>query len=347
VSATAQFVTATTVEEALAALAAGARPVAGGTDLVVGARQGKAPLPDALVAIHRIDALRGISAAGAGLRLGALATHEELESHPVVRERFTGLADASAIVGSRATRANGTIGGNVMNASPAMDTGAPLICLDASVVLQGPGGNRSLPIEELFTGPGQTVASPDELLIAIDLPAPAVGTGSAYVRLEYRRQMEIAIVGAAAAVTVEGGKVTAAHPDLMNDPAALVKMTKDEAHLRALWQAARAALPGFTLNGSADNRWPGNLNAWRNGLDVARLMSDLRTIAFSAGSACASGSGKPSHVLRAIGLEEKKARSSIRLGFGRYTRMSEVVEACTQIAAAAAAQQEFGVAGHD
>ena len=157
----ATYVAAGSVDEAVKALADGARPVAGGTDLVVGARQGKKPLPDALVAIHRIDALRGISAAGAGLRLGALATHEELESHPVVRERFTGLADASAIVGSRATRANGTIGGNVMNASPAMDTGAPLICLDASVVLQGPGGNRSLPIEELFTGPGQTVASPD------------------------------------------------------------------------------------------------------------------------------------------------------------------------------------------
>ena len=128
---------------------------------------------------------------------------------------------------------------------------------------------------------------------------------------------------------------------------ALRRMSEDEAHLQALWQVARAALPGFTLNGSAEQRWPGNLNAWREGLDVARLMSDLRTIAFSAGSACASGSGNPSHVLRAIGLDETKARSSIRLGFGRYTRMSEVVEACTQIAAAAAAQQEFGVAGHD
>ena len=96
----------------------------------------------------------------AGLRLGALVTHEEIESHAVVRERFTGLADASAIVGSHATRANGTIGGNVMNASPAMDTGAPLICLGATVVLQGPGGTRSVAIDELFTGPGKTIASP-------------------------------------------------------------------------------------------------------------------------------------------------------------------------------------------
>ncbi len=165
------YVAATSVEEAVKALGGGARPVAGGTDLVVGSRQGKKPLPDALVAIHGIDALRGISAAGGGLRLGALVTHEEIESHAVIRERFTGLADASAIVGSHATRANGTIGGNVMNASPAMDTGAPLICLGATVVLQGPGGTRSVAIDELFTGPGKTIASPDELLIAVDLPA--------------------------------------------------------------------------------------------------------------------------------------------------------------------------------
>jgi len=128
---------------------------------------------------------------------------------------------------------------------------------------------------------------------------------------------------------------------------ALRRIAEDAAHVEVLWQAALALLPGFVLNGSADQRWRGNLNLRRDGLDIARLMSDLRDIAFSAGSACASGSGKPSHVLRAIGLSDKKARSSIRLGFGRYTRMSEVLEACTQISAAADAQQEFGVSGYD
>jgi CO/xanthine dehydrogenase FAD-binding subunit len=259
------YVSASSIEEAVKALGDGARPVAGGTDLVVGARQGKKPLPDALVAIHGIDALRGISAAGAGLRLGALVTHEELESHAVVRERFTGLADASAIVGSHATRANGTIGGNVMNASPAMDTGAPLICLGATVVLQGPGGTRSVAIDELFTGPGQTVASPDELLIAVDLPAPAEGTGSAYVRLEYRRQMEIAIVGAAAAVTIEGGKVTAARvaitalaPTIHRVAAAEEALVGSDggkaAATAAAAAAASAAAPISDVRGSADYR---------------------------------------------------------------------------------------------
>lgn len=119
---------------------------------------------------------------------------------------------------------------------------------------------------------------------------------------------------------------------------AVARRADDARHVAALWQAARAALPGFALNGSATLRWHGNLNLRRPGLDVARLMSDLRDIAFAAGSACASGSGRPSHVLRAIGLDEQEARSSIRLGFGRYTGMPEVVEACTRIAAAAAAQ---------
>ena len=119
---------------------------------------------------------------------------------------------------------------------------------------------------------------------------------------------------------------------------AMERRDEDAAHVAALWQAARAILGDFTLNGSTACRWHGNLNVRRPGLDVARLMSELRDIAFSAGSACASGSGKPSHVLRAMGLDDKAARSSIRLGFGRYTRMSELVEACERISAAARAQ---------
>ncbi len=109
---TSTFVSAATLDEALSALAGGARPVAGGTDLVVGSRQGKAPLPESIVAIHRLDELRASDAADGRLRLGALVTHAEIAADPLVLERLTALADASSIVGSHATRAQGTIGGN-------------------------------------------------------------------------------------------------------------------------------------------------------------------------------------------------------------------------------------------
>jgi cysteine desulfurase len=117
------------------------------------------------------------------------------------------------------------------------------------------------------------------------------------------------------------------------------RMEADGAQARALWDRARAMLgPDWQLNGAADRRWHGNLNIRRDGLDVARLMSDLREIAFSAGSACASGKGKPSAVLKAIGLTDAEARSSIRLGFGRATTEDEVDRAAAMIRDAAAQQ---------
>ena len=136
------FTIATTLDEALAALAAGARPVAGGSDLVVGARQGKAPLPDSVVAIDRIESLGNIDVSADGLHIGALATHAQLETDATVVASYTALADASALVGSPSTRNVGTLGGNVMNASPAMDTGAPLLVFGAEVELRSATGTR-------------------------------------------------------------------------------------------------------------------------------------------------------------------------------------------------------------
>lgn len=115
--------------------------------------------------------------------------------------------------------------------------------------------------------------------------------------------------------------------------------TVDTAHVERLWDMATDRLRGWTINGSADCRYHGNLNVRRRGLDVNRLMSDCRNVAFSAGSACASGSGRPSHVLKAIGLLDAEARSSIRLGFGRYTTEAELEEGLAAIIAAAEAQQ--------
>ncbi len=113
---------------------------------------------------------------------------------------------------------------------------------------------------------------------------------------------------------------------------------EDAAHIERLWALATAKLHGWAINGSTECRYRGNLNVRADGLDAARLISDVRGIAFSAGSACASGSGRPSHVLKAIGLSDAEARSSIRLGFGRYTSDAELDRALDLILEAAAAQ---------
>ena len=262
---TRSFTSATTIDDALSALAGGARPVAGGTDLVVGARQGKAPLPDAIVAIDRIPGLRAIDASDGGLRLGALVTHGDIVASEDIRTRYTALADASAIVGSHATRAQGTIGGNVMNASPAMDTGGPLLCFGATATLRSAPGERSIELDELWTGPGSTSARPDELLVALDVPSPAARTGSCYVRLEYRRQMEIAVVGATAVVTVEGDRVvgarvaiTALTPTIRRVPEAESALVgtdgADDAVEAAAVATPAASMPISDVRGSAEYR---------------------------------------------------------------------------------------------
>jgi CO/xanthine dehydrogenase FAD-binding subunit len=262
---TRSFTSATRLDDALSAMAGGARPVAGGTDLVVGARQGKAPLPEAIVAIDRINGLRSLEASDAGLRLGTLVTHRDIVASEEIRLRYTALADASAIVGSHATRAQGTIGGNVMNASPAMDTGGPLLCLGATATLRSPAGERSIRLDELWVGPGATSAADDELLVALDVPAPAPGTGSCYVRLEYRRQMEIAVVGATCVVTVDGGRVSDAHiaitalaPTIRRAPDAEGALSGSdggaEAVAAAAAAAAAAATPISDVRGSAEYR---------------------------------------------------------------------------------------------
>ena len=256
---------ASTVDEAVDEMARGARVVAGGTDLVVGARQGKAPLPQSIVAIHRLEELRRIRTEDGSLRIGALVTHADTAADPVVRSRLTALADASAIVGSHATRAFGTIGGNLMNASPAMETGGPLQCFDSTVTLRSQSGTRSVGVDELVAGPGVTTAAAGELLEEVQVPLPADSTGSAYVRLEYRRQMEIAVVGATALIRLEAGTIatarvaiTALAPTIHRIADAEAALTGSDGGADALQAAANAvaaaAKPISDVRGSADYR---------------------------------------------------------------------------------------------
>jgi cysteine desulfurase len=119
------------------------------------------------------------------------------------------------------------------------------------------------------------------------------------------------------------------------------RMTADADHVARLWDIALELLSGWTVNGSIARRYRGNLSVRRQGVNGVRLLSDLRSVAFSLGSACGSGSGKTSHVLRSIGLSEAEAHASIRLGFGRYTTEAELREALGLLNAAAERQLSF------
>lgn len=149
------------------------------------------------------------------------------------------------------------------------------------------------------------------------------------------------LIGGGQEAGLRGGTLSPALCAGFGAAAALAKARWDDdaAHVEALWTIALATLgPGWTLNGSADARYRGNLNVRRDGLDAARLISTARDLAISAGSACASGSGRPSHVLAAIGLDAAQARSSLRIGFGRYTTAADLRDALTAIRTIADAQ---------
>ena len=242
---TGRFTAAADLEGALTALADGFRPVAGGTDLVVGSRQGKWRLPDDLVAIDRVEGLSGIMETANGLRIGATTNHASLVEDPRIRERWTALVDAAAIVGSPATRNTGTLGGNLANASPAAETSGPLLCFDATVEIHSARGSRILPVADLFAGPGRTVLAPDELIVAVELPELG-GAGSCYVRLEFRRQMEIAVVGATAVVALDGGLVRDARIAITALAPTVRRATAAEAALIGT-DGGRAAADGAAL----------------------------------------------------------------------------------------------------
>lgn len=258
------FTIAESIDDAIAAMADGARPIAGGSDLVVGARHGAHPLPEKLVAIDRVPELGVSEQTPHGYRIGASVRHAELMQDAHVVQHYSAIADAAALVGSPATRNVGTIGGNVMNGSPAMDTGAPLLVLGASVELRSTDEVREVDVGDLWRGPGSTTAAADELCTAILLPLPAERSGSAYVRLEYRRAMEIAVVGAAAAVQLDSDGVIVAATIALTAVAPTIVAVKDldlvgrlpsrELQAEVATAASAAAQPISDLRASDDYR---------------------------------------------------------------------------------------------
>lgn len=193
------FRTPATIADALALkadLGTAAAFLAGGTDLGVQLRR-RLREPTHLISLGEIPELAAVERRDGDLVVGAAVTHRTVEESPLLSERFDALREACRTVGSVQTRNIATLGGNLCNASPAADTPPALLALGASVVLVGPAGERTVALDEFFTGYRTTALGPDELLTAICIPLPGGATGSAFLKAGRRRAMEISIVCAA------------------------------------------------------------------------------------------------------------------------------------------------------
>jgi len=196
-----------TIEEALS-LASQYRGeckfLSGGTDLLVQMRR-EGVLPGYIINIGTITGQDYISYdEQAGLRIGSLATIHSIEASPVIREKFGILARALSQMGTVQVRNQGTIGGSLCNASPSADTAPALIVLGARAKIIGVSGQRVVLMEDFFTGPGQTVLKSDEILAEVQVPNLPPRSGGVYIKQTVRKALDLAIVGVAVVVTVEG-----------------------------------------------------------------------------------------------------------------------------------------------
>ena len=183
--------------------------IAGGTDLVIDRRLGRADPQAPLVDVTGIDELRGLRWDGDELHVGSNATIREIESDPAVIVRAAALAEAARVLGSVQIRNMATLGGNLCNASPAAEMVPPLITHDAVAAIQGPDGERRQSVATFATGPRTTSLSTGEILASVRLRAPA-RSGSCYLRQTVRWAMDLAGVGVAAWIQTDGTGFAAA-----------------------------------------------------------------------------------------------------------------------------------------
>jgi carbon-monoxide dehydrogenase medium subunit len=182
--------------------------LAGGTDLLLGMREGKIT-PRTVMSLKKLPDFRTIDhSKDSGLRLGAMVTLRQIARSHQIRDHYPCLAEAALLMASEQIRSLATIGGNLCNAAPSADMAPPLIALDAMVRLIGPEGERRLPLEEFFLGPGSTALRSGELLAEIEVPPTERLTR--YIRLTPRAHMDIAVVGVAAGVQLDNSHVRAA-----------------------------------------------------------------------------------------------------------------------------------------
>ena len=207
-----KYASPTTVAEVVDLLGSepDARVYAGATDLIPQIRAGR-PEPAVMVDLKRIERLCAISSNGSTYTVGAATPTADICAHDGLAAAFPGLVEASGLIGSDQIQSRSSWGGNLANASPAADTPPSLIVNDARAVIAGPGGERTVAAADVATGPGQTSLEPGEFIVEFVLDEPPARTADAYLRLIPRTEMDIAVVGAAARVTLDGdGRVAAA-----------------------------------------------------------------------------------------------------------------------------------------
>jgi carbon-monoxide dehydrogenase medium subunit len=199
-----------TLAQALELMSSGpaARPLAGGTDLIDHVRTGRLA-PDLIVDVKRLPELNILEFSPEGLRLGAAVPCYKLYGDERIRKSYSALSDSAHIIGGMQIQSRASIGGNVCTSGPAADSIPSLIALSAIVVIAGGGGSRrEVPIEQFCTGPGKNVLQAGEIVVEFRLPATSATSGSHYRRFIPRNEMDIAVVGVGAAVTLDASKAT-------------------------------------------------------------------------------------------------------------------------------------------
>jgi CO/xanthine dehydrogenase FAD-binding subunit len=175
----------------------GGRFLAGGTDLVIAMKE-KGLVPKYIVDLKKIAGLAGIRENSDGtISIGALTTMRDVEVSPLIRQKFPFLAQSAAEVGSIQIRNRATVGGNMANATPSADVAPSLVALSATAKIAGEGGERSLPLEDFFRGPGQTVLAADEILTEVTIPKTSPRLVGEYIKFSPREMMDLAYVGIA------------------------------------------------------------------------------------------------------------------------------------------------------
>ncbi|MXV73552.1 xanthine dehydrogenase family protein subunit M [Candidatus Poribacteria bacterium] len=182
-----------------------AQLLAGGTDIIIGMKA-LTETPETVISLQKIPGLTGITTDSDSINIGAMTKVREVELSADIQQHHTALAEGAAEIGSIQIRNLATIGGNIAHASPAADTVAGLLVADAQVDIASADGERSVPIDKLFTGPGQTVLTPGEIITRFRLPSPA--SCSHYIKHKLREVMDLAFIGRAAAVILDNGTIT-------------------------------------------------------------------------------------------------------------------------------------------